>query len=110
VASIASLVRRIDRHDHYDLVVVDESHHAVAGTWRRVIDAMPRAKVLGVTATPERLDRRGRGDVFGTMVIGPTTAELIEAGYLSRFTCFAPVAPDVSAVSTRAGDYAVDEL
>lgn len=110
VASIASLVRRIDRHNHYDLIVVDESHHAVAGTWRRVIDAMPAAKVLGVTATPERLDGRGLGDVFGAMVIGPTTAELIEAGYLSRFTCFAPVSPDVSGISTRAGDFAVDEL
>jgi DNA repair protein RadD len=103
-------VRRIDRHDHYDLIVVDESHHAVAGSWRRVIDAMPGAKVLGVTATPERLDGRGLGDVFDTMVLGPTTAELIEAGYLSRFTAFAPVAPDVSGISTRAGDFAVDEL
>lgn len=110
VASIATLVRRIDRHDHYDLIVVDESHHAVAGTWRRVIDAMPRAKVLGVTATPERLDGRGLGDVFGEMVIGPTTAELIEAGYLSRFTCFAPTTPDLCGISTRAGDFAVDEL
>jgi DNA repair protein RadD len=111
VASIASLVRRIDRHDHhYDLIVVDESHHAVAGTWRRVIDAMPGAKVLGVTATPERLDGRGLGDVFDAMVVGPAVAELIEGGYLSRFTCFAPVAPDVSGISTRAGDFAVDEL
>jgi DNA repair protein RadD len=110
VANIASLVRRIDRHDHYDLIVVDESHHAVAGTWRRVIDAMPGAKVLGVTATPERLDGRGLGDVFGEMVTGPTVAELIEAGYLSRFTCFAPTTPDLCGISTRAGDFAVDEL
>jgi DNA repair protein RadD len=110
VASIASLVRRIDRHDHYDLIVVDESHHAIAGTWRRVIEAMPGAKVLGVTATPERLDGRGLGDVFGTMVMGPTVAELIEGGYLSRFTCFAPTTPDLCGISTRAGDYAVDEL
>jgi superfamily II DNA or RNA helicase len=110
VASVASLVRRLDRHDHYDLIVVDESHHAVAGTWRRVIEAMPGAKVLGVTATPERLDGRGLGDIFDKMVIGPTTAELIEAGYLSRFSYFAPTTPDLSGVSSRAGDYAVDEL
>lgn len=110
VASVASLVRRLDRHDHYDLIVVDESHHAVAGTWRRVIEAMPGAKVLGVTATPERLDGRGLGDIFDGMVPGPTTAELIEAGYLSRFTCFAPTTPDLCGISTRAGDYAVDEL
>jgi DNA repair protein RadD len=111
VANVASLVRRIDRHDHYDLVVVDEAHHAVAGTWRRVIDAMPGAKVLGCTATPERLDGCGLGDIFDEMVIGPTTAELIDAGYLSRFTCFAPTeAPDLSGISSRAGDFAVDQL
>ena len=63
VASIATLVRRIDRHDHYDLIVTDEAHHSVAGTWRRVIDAMPRARLLGCTATPERLDGRGLGDI-----------------------------------------------
>src|SRR5258706_16257401 len=44
------------------------------------------------------------------MVFGPPPAELIEAGYLSRFTCFAPTTPDLSGISNRAGDYAVDEL
>jgi DNA repair protein RadD len=110
VASISTLVRRIDQHNHYDLIVCDESHHAIAGTWRRVIDAMPGAKVLGVTATPERLDGRGLGDVFDEMVIGPTVAELIAGGYLSPFAAFAPVAPDLSSISTRAGDFATDEL
>jgi len=111
VASIATLTRRIERQNHYDLIVVDESHHAIAGSWRRVLDAMPRAKVLGVTATPERLDGRGLGDIFDDMVPGPTVAELIAAGYLSKFSAFAPVeAPDLSSISTRAGDFATDEL
>jgi DNA repair protein RadD len=111
VASVASLVRRLDRHDHYDLIVIDEAHHSVAGTWRRVIDAMPGAKVLGCSATPERLDGCGLGNIFDELVTGPTTAELIEAGYLSKFTAYAPVeAPDMTGISTRAGDFAVDEL
>jgi superfamily II DNA or RNA helicase len=111
VASISTLVRRIDQHRHYDLIVVDEAHHAVAGSWRKVIQAMPKAKVLGVTATPERLDGRGLGDIFDRMVMGPTTADLIAQGHLSPFTAYAPVeAPDVSSISTRAGDFAVDEL
>ena len=111
VASIATLVRRIDRHNRYDLIVVDEAHHAIAGTWRRVIDAMPRAKILGCTATPERLDGRGLGDIFDEMVIGPSVAELIQQGYLSPFTAFAPVqVPDLTGITTRAGDFAIDEL
>jgi superfamily II DNA or RNA helicase len=111
VASVSSLVRRLDRHSDYNLLVTDECHHGVTGTWRRVIDAMPRAKVLGVTATPERLDGRGLGDVFQTMIMGPTTGELIKAGHLSPFTCYAPSKPpDLSSVSTRAGDFAADQL
>lgn len=111
VASIASLMRRIDCSSEFDLIVIDEAHHAVAGTWRRVIEAMPHAKILGVTATPERLDGRGLGDVFDAMVMGPATAELIAQGHLSPFAAYAPAhAPDLSSISTRAGDFATDEL
>jgi DNA repair protein RadD len=111
VASMATLGRRLDRHNHYDLIIIDECHHSIAGTWRRVIDAMPQAKVLGVTATPERLDGRGLGDIFSSMVMGPTTSELIKDGYLSPFACYAPAEPpDLSDISTRAGDFAPDQL
>jgi superfamily II DNA or RNA helicase len=111
VASIQSLVRRLDQHDPFDLIVLDECHHATARTWRKVLDAMPDAKVLGVTATPERGDGAGLGDVFEEMVVGPDTAWLIGAGFLSPFTAYAPTrTPDLSKVATRAGDYAVDQL
>jgi DNA repair protein RadD len=111
VASIATLTRRIERHQHYDLLVVDETHHAVAKSWHQIIQAMPNAYVLGVTATPERLDGRGLGDIFDAMVLGPTVADLIAQGYLSGFVAYAPAAPpDLTAISTRAGDFAIDEL
>jgi DNA repair protein RadD len=111
VASIQSLVRRLDQYNDYDLVILDECHHATARTWRKVIDAMPNARVLGVSATPERADGAGLGDVFEEMVVGPDTALLIGAGFLSPFTAYAPTrAPDLSRVGTRAGDYAVDQL
>jgi DNA repair protein RadD len=111
VASVATLVRRLDRYDPFDLIVVDESHHAIAGTWREILDAYPDAKVLGVTATPLRLDGNGFKDIFSVMVLGPTTLELIKAGYLSSFVCYGPLErPDLSNVTTRAGDYAVGEL
>jgi DNA repair protein RadD len=72
---------------------------------------MPNAKVLGVTATPERGDGAGLSNVFDEMVVGPTTAWLIEAGYLASYSAFAPKeVPDLSLIGTRAGDYAVDEL
>jgi DNA repair protein RadD len=111
VASVQSLIRRLDRHDNYDLVVIDECHHAVAGTYQRIIEAIPSARLLGVTATPERSDGRGLGDAFETMVVGSGTAELIAGGYLSPFAAFAPTEPpDLSNISIRAGDYAGDEI
>jgi superfamily II DNA or RNA helicase len=110
VASVATLTRRSSPAVP-DLLVIDEAHHAVASTWRRVTEAAPEAKILGVSATPERLDGAGLGDIFDTLVIGPPTAELIEAGYLSRFAAFMPARlPDLTGVRTRAGDYAPEAL
>jgi superfamily II DNA or RNA helicase len=112
VASVASLIRRLDRWaGRFDLLVVDEAHHSVAGSWARIIAAMPDARILGVTATPERLDGRGLGDVFEQMVEGPTVAELITAGHLSPFVAYAPAASvDLSGARTRGGDYAIEDI
>ena len=111
VASVASLVRRLDRTEPFDLLIPDEAHHAVAGSWKAVLDAMPRAFVLGVTATPERLDGRGLGDAFEVMVTGPSVAELTSDGFLVPAVVYAPpVGVDLSRVRTRGGDYASGEL
>jgi superfamily II DNA or RNA helicase len=117
VASVQTLGRRLGdpRHDAPNLIVVDEAHHAVAGQWRTITDAFPSARILGVTATPERLDGRGlgvaAGGIFDRLVIGPTVTDLIEAGFLSRARVFAPAErPDLSGVRTVAGDYATGAL
>jgi len=111
VASVQTLVRRLKHLMPPDLFVIDESHHAAANTWRRILAAFPQAKVLGVTATPQRLDGKGLDDIFDALAIGPSVSELIAAGYLSLFATFAPArSPDLSGIRTRAGDYATDEL
>ena len=111
VCSVATLARRLDRLTDTDLIVVDEGHHAAARTWRRIIAAAPRAKLLGVTATPERLDGKGLGEIFEELIIGPSVEELIDGGYLTPSTCYAPERTvDLSRVRTRAGDYALDQL
>jgi superfamily II DNA or RNA helicase len=108
---VATLVRRLDRTAPPDLIVIDECHHAVAGFWRKSLSAWPQAKVLGVSATPERLDGKSLDDIFEELVLGPSIAELIEQEFLAPFTVFAPAkAPDLSGIRTRAGDYAVDQL
>ncbi|HEY1035514.1 MAG TPA: 50S ribosomal protein L32 [Pseudoxanthomonas sp.] len=113
VASVQTLAVRMDWLAEFDpdLIVIDEAHHAVAGTWKRIIDACPRARLLGVTATPCRTNGQGLGDVFDAMVLGPTMRELIADGYLLPPRVVAPPTQiDLSAVHTSGGDYRAEEL
>ena len=111
VASVFTLARRLDRYEKPDLIIVDEAHHCTTGsTWGQVIAANPQAKLLGVTATPCRLDGAGLGDVFDAMVQGPTMRELIDLGALSPYRLFAPAGVDLTGVHTRMGDFVRGEL
>ena len=112
VASVQTLVRRLNTYNwRPDLIIVDEAHHAVAGSWERCLAHYKDAKVVGVTATPSRLDGRGLGSHFSTLVQGPSVAKLVESGYLSQHKVYAPpVLADLGKVKTRAGDYANDQL
>jgi DNA repair protein RadD len=110
VGSVQTVARRLSELDLFDLIIIDEAHHSVGGQYQAIIRAQPQARLLGVTATPERLDGRGlgvnAGGCFDEMVIGPSVAELIDGGFLSPARIFAPAdAPDLSSVRTRMGDY-----
>jgi superfamily II DNA or RNA helicase len=116
VASVQTLVKRLDDYPRPDLIVIDEAHHlTMDSTWGRIVGAYPEAKLLPVTATPCRMDGKGLGIGDGgfadELVMGPTMRELIEAGFLSPYRIFAPPnALDLTGVRTRAGDYAKEQL
>ncbi len=106
VASVQTLVRRELGHWEPDLIVVDEAHHATAGTYRKIIDRWPSARLLGVTATPCRSDGAGLGDMFHSLVNQVDTGMLIERGFLSPYRAFAPpIKFDMSHLRVTAGDY-----
>jgi len=110
VASVQTLIRRLDRAAAPDLIIIDEAHHAVSRSWRTVIDHWPNSLLLGVTATPIRQDGRGLGSMFDQLVLGPSTAELIVTGYLTPARIYAPPpVADLTGIHRRAGDYAIDE-
>ncbi len=112
VASVQSLARRLERqHWQPDLIVIDEAHHAVAGTWASVLSHWPHAFRLGVTATPIRQDGRGLGAVFDHLVKGPSVATLTSQGHLSPARLYAPpIAADLSGLQIRGGDYKQEQL
>lgn len=110
IASVQTVVRRLEFFKP-DLIIIDEAHHGTAGSWRKVIDGNPQARILGVTATPERLDGRGLGEVFDELIRGPEVADLIEQGHLCRPKYYAPpTVADLSHIAKTAGDYNRGEL
>jgi superfamily II DNA or RNA helicase len=110
VASVFTLANRLDHHHAPDLMIVDEAHHAASGsTWGRVMTHWPKAYILGVTATPIRLDGRDLSGSFSGMVEGPTVAQLIEDGSLCRYRMFTPPVV-LGQLRMRMGDYVKSDL
>lgn len=110
VCSVPSIVRRIGSLGLPDLVVWDECHHLASKSWSDIAEAYPAAIHIGLTATPQRLDGKGLASYFDTLIEGPTTADLIEAGWLSPYKFYAPGAVNLAGVHRVAGDYNKHEL
>lgn len=115
VGSVQTMMRpaRLERfpRDRFDVVMVDEAHHAVSRSYRAVLDRFDAARVLGVTATADRGDRRSLAAVFDSVAYEYTLPRAIRDGYLAPIKAqTVPLAIDLSGVSARSGDYAVEEL
>lgn len=111
IASVATLARRSEAPDA-TLVFADEAHLYCANSFRRVLGAYQDsgARVVGLTATPARLDGQGLGSLFETVIQGPSTESLIRDGWLVPVRTFAPTGPWWDSVRLRGGDFAADEL
>lgn len=111
VASVFSVIRRLNRMPKPDFIIIDEAAHAIKGsTWSKVLDAFPNAWRIGVTATPMRLSGEGLDDIFDDLIIGPSVESLIEQGSLSRYRIFAPSVIQTENVHMRGGDFVKSEL
>lgn len=106
VAMVGTLVRRLESIIPPDLIIIDEAHHAVSNTWKKVLDYFGDVLQMGFTATPERNDGSGLIEVFDTMIMGPTLKSLVESGNLSypRMFCGPNVQAKVKTKVTM-GDY-----
>lgn len=110
IVSVQTVVRRVSGLIPPDVIIVDECHHAAAGTWAKILGAFPKAVVLGFTATPERLDGKGLVDAFDDIIRGPEVAWLIENGFLCQPVYYAPPNQlNLDGLHVRGGDFARDE-
>lgn len=94
IAMISTLTRRLDAIPIPKLVIVDEAHHATASSWSKVINHYydNGSIIIGLSATPQRLDGSSLGSLFDEMVCGPSVSELISLGHLSQYRYYAPPA------------------
>lgn len=112
IASILTLKNRMHRIKA-DYIFVDEAHLSAAAGWAAVSAHYKTtgAKQIGLTGSPERLDGKPLGDVWDTMVMGPTVRWLIDNGHLSRYRAFAPKGlVDTSGLHTRKGEFVSAEV
>jgi DNA repair protein RadD len=103
----------VDEHHNYfaNGVLVHNCHHAIAGTWQRVMAATTEAVHIGVTATPCRTNGQGLREVFEVLVLGPSMADLIDDGYLVPPKIYAPpITADLDSVAIKAGDYDAEAM
>jgi len=93
------------------LIIIDETHHASAKTWKNLLSSLEYSKKVGFTATPERLDGQGLDDIFDEMIIGYPYQWYIDNKYVSPFKILVPedFEADFSKISVTKGDYSVDE-
>lgn len=104
VASIQTMRAR-ECYPDADVVFLDECHHARARTWTETLDRYPNAFVIGLTATPFRMDGQGLGDIFQELVVGVRTSDLCSDGVLVEPDVYAPPGPDLKGVRVRRGDF-----
>lgn len=110
VGSVQSMMRekRLSQfqEDYFSSIIIDEAHHSITESYQHVLHHFPDAKVLGVTATPDRGDMKNLGQVFDSLAYEYTLPKAIKAGYLSPIKALTiPLKMDLSGVGIQAGDF-----
>ena len=115
VGSVQSMMRH-DRlanfgRDHFQAIIVDEAHHALAESYQRILAHFGDADVLGVTATPDRGDMRDLGQYFDSIAYEYPLPRAIREGYLCPIKAATiPLTIDITGVKQQSGDYQVRGL
>jgi len=99
------------KRDHFDVIIVDEAHHALADSYQRIFDYFIKAKVLGVTATPDRGDMRELGNFFESLAYEYTLPQAIRDGFLVKMKALTvPLEIDLTAVAQQSGDFKASDV
>lgn len=115
VGSVQTLMRekrlnQFDR-DYFDVIIIDEAHHCISDSYQKVLQYFSNAKVLGVTATPNRGDMKNLGSYFESLAYEYSLPKAIKEGYLCPIKAQTiPLKLDLSGVSQQAGDFKTSDI
>lgn len=115
VGSVQTLMREKRLHQfpkaYFGTIIIDEAHHCISDSYRRILDYFEGADVLGVTATPDRGDMKDLGQVFQSLAYEYSLPQAIKEGYLCPIRALTiPLQLDISGVTLSAGDFAAGAL
>lgn len=115
VGSVQTLMRekRLEQFapDYFDTIIVDEAHHCLSDSYLRVLNYFSGAKVLGVTATPDRGDMKNLGAFFESLAYEYSLPQAIREGYLSPIKALTiPLKLDLTGVAMQSGDFKASDL
>ena len=115
VGSVQTLMRekRLSgfSQDYFDDIIIDEAHHAISDSYQTILRHFDKAKVLGVTATPDRGDMKNLGQVFDSLAYEYTLPQAIKEGYLSPIKAVTiPLKLDLSGVTMQSGDFKASDI
>lgn len=115
VGSVQSLMHesRLNKfdEDYFNTIIIDEAHHCISDSYQRVLNHFHDAKVLGVTATPDRGDMKNLGSVFENLSYEYTLPKAIKEGYLSPIKAVTiPLQVDLTGVGVQSGDFKAGDL
>ena len=97
--------------DYFGTIIIDEAHHAVSDSYGRILNHFDSAKVLGVTATPDRGDMRNLGSVFQSLAYEYSLTKAIREGYLVPIKALTvPLKMDLTGVGVQSGDFKPGDL
>lgn len=115
VGSVQTLMRekRLGQFpaDYFNTIIIDEAHHSISDSYQKILDHFDKARVLGVTATPDRGDMQNLGQVFDSLAYEYTLPKAIRAGYLSPIKALTiPLKLDLSGVAMQSGDFKAGDI
>ena len=98
-------------NDYFDTIVIDEAHHCISNGYQNVLNHFDKAKILGVTATPDRGDMKDLGTYFESLAYEYKIVDAIKEGYLSKIQSLTiPLNLDLSGVATQNGDFKASDV